>query len=292
MLQGCFLWGADLVGSASSGVTADDVGRLAWLVVTDGSPNLTATFWERVEDPSQQQTTVFQLPSVLGFEKAGIRASGGRLLHAAAAVEPAAESRTDAAIGDVWSAFNLYDTKGGAATDPILGPGNYVTSDSKICEGGPGDEGVVEDSDWTAELAFLKVPTDCAPMVDDCGAAFWRAVVERRQADAAEQPVGRRDGADESGLGLFPRLLRGPATRVCATGRARIWRASPGARAHPWLGGESCASTRPTSDSARRTMARADNQAFPVLGSRWGFWCPTGWATGLCPSTTNRWSPR
>ena len=50
LLQGCFLWGADLVGSASSGVTADDVGRLAWLVVTDGSPNLTATFWERVED--------------------------------------------------------------------------------------------------------------------------------------------------------------------------------------------------------------------------------------------------
>ena len=73
-------------------------------VVTDGSPNLTATFWERVEDPSQQQTTVFQLPSVLGFEKAGIRASGGRLLqHAEAAVEPAAESRTDAAIiGDMW----------------------------------------------------------------------------------------------------------------------------------------------------------------------------------------------
>lgn len=47
------------------------VGRLAWLVVTDGSPNLTATFWEREEDPSQQQTTVFQLPSALGFEKAG-----------------------------------------------------------------------------------------------------------------------------------------------------------------------------------------------------------------------------
>lgn len=44
LLQGCFLWGADLVGSASSGVTADDVGRLAWLVVTDGSTACGAAF--------------------------------------------------------------------------------------------------------------------------------------------------------------------------------------------------------------------------------------------------------
>ena len=241
MLQGCFLWGADLVGSASSGVTADDVGRLAWLVVTDGSPNLTATFWERVEDPSQQQTTVFQLPSVLGFEKAGIRASGGRLLqHAAAAVEPAAESRTDAAIiGDVWErVFNLYDTKGGAATDPILkARWDYVTSDSidlvKVAWAMNGY--VVEDSDWDGgELVLLEGADGLrADGSTACGAAFLAGLWSNgaSAADAAEQPVGRRDGADESGLGLFP----GWGFTWPGNVRVRGNRASANLAGQPWV---------------------------------------------------------
>ncbi|WP_418980488.1 molybdopterin-dependent oxidoreductase [Adlercreutzia equolifaciens] len=241
LLQGCFLWGADLVGSASSGVTADDVGRLAWLVVTDGSPNLTATFWERVEDPSQQQTTVFQLPSALGFEKAGIRASGGRLLqHAAAAVEPAAESRTDAAIiGDVWErVFNLYDTKGGAATDPILkARWDYVTSDSidlvKVAWAMNGY--VVEDSDWDGgELVLLEGADGLrADGSTACGAAFLAGLWSNgaSAADAAEQPVGRRDGADESGLGLFP----GWGFTWPGNVRVRGNRASANLAGQPWV---------------------------------------------------------
>lgn len=241
LLQGCFLWGADLVGSASSGVTADDVGRLAWLVVTDGSPNLTATFWERVEDPSQQQTTVFQLPSALGFEKAGIRASGGRLLqHAAAAVEPAGESRTDAAIiGDMWErVFNLYDTKGGTATDPILkARWDYVTSDSidlvKVAWAMNGY--VVEDSDWDGgELVFLEGADGLrADGSTACGAAFLAGLWSNgaSAADAAEQPVGRRDGADESGLGLFP----GWGFTWPGNVRVRGNRASANLAGQPWV---------------------------------------------------------
>lgn len=241
LLQGCFLWGADLVGSASSGVTADDVGRLAWLVVTDGSPNLTATFWERVEDPSQQQTTVFQLPSVLGFEKAGIRASGGRLLqHAEAAVEPAGESRTDAAIiGDMWErVFNLYDTKGGTATDPILkARWDYVTSDSidlvKMAWAMNGY--VVEDSDWGGgELVLLEGADGLrADGSTACGAAFLAGLWSNgaSAADAAEQPVGRRDGADESGLGLFP----GWGFTWPGNVRVRGNRASANLAGQPWV---------------------------------------------------------
>lgn len=241
LLQGCFLWGADLVGSASSGVTADDVGRLAWLVVTDGSPNLTATFWERVEDPSQQQTTVFQLPSAFGFEKAGIRASGGRLLqHAAAAVESAGESRTDAAIiGDMWErVFNLYDTKGGTATDPILkARWDYVTSDSidlvKVAWAMNGY--VVEDSDWDGgELVFLEGADGLrADGSTACGAAFLAGLWSNgaSAADAAEQPVGRRDGADESGLGLFP----GWGFTWPGNVRVRGNRASANLAGQPWV---------------------------------------------------------
>lgn len=229
------------MGSASSGVTADDVGRLAWLVVTDGSPNLTATFWERVEDPSQQQTTVFQLPSVLGFEKAGIRASGGRLLqHAEAAVEPAAESRTDAAIiGDMWErVFNLYDTKGGAATDPILkARWDYVTSDSidlvKVAWAMNGY--VVEDSDWDGgELVLLEGADGLrADGSTACGAAFLAGLWSNgaSAADAAEQPVGRRDGADESGLGLFP----GWGFTWPGNVRVRGNRASANLAGQPWV---------------------------------------------------------
>ena len=217
------------------------MGRLAWLVVTDGSPNLTATFWERVEDPSQQQTTVFQLPSVLGFEKAGIRASGGRLLqHAEAAVEPAAESRTDAAIiGDMWErVFNLYDTKGGAATDPILkARWDYVTSDSidlvKVAWAMNGY--VVEDSDWDGgELVLLEGADGLrADGSTACGAAFLAGLWSNgaSAADAAEQPVGRRDGADESGLGLFP----GWGFTWPGNVRVRGNRASANLAGQPWV---------------------------------------------------------
>lgn len=286
MLQGCFLWGADLVGSASSGVTAEDVGRLAWLVVTDGSPNLTATFWERVEDPSQQQTTVFQLPSALGFEKAGIRASGGRLLqHAAAAVEPAGESRTDAAIiGDMWErVFNLYDTKGGAATDPILkARWDYVTSDSidlvKVAWAMNGY--VVEDSDWDGgELVLLEGADGLrADGSTACGAAFLAGLWSNgaSAADAAEQPVGRRDGADESGLGLFP----GWGFTWPGNVRVRGNRASANLAGQPWVRernlltweGESWACIDAPDFPILRDgrWLEPDNQAFPGIWEQVG----------------------
>lgn len=212
-LQGCFLWGADLLGQGGLGAKAEEMGRLSWLVVVDGSVNLTADFWGRVEDPSQQQTTVYQLPSALPFEKPGIRSSGGRLLqYAEAALEPLGESRADAAIiGDLWErVFNLYDTKGGTAPDPILNAKwDYATSDgidlAKVAWALNGY--VVEDSDWGAGKLMLLEGADGlrADGSTACGAASLAGLWSNGAAagDAAAQPVGRRDAADESGLGLY-----------------------------------------------------------------------------------------
>ena len=232
-----------------------------------------------MEDPSQQQTTVFQLPSVLGFEKAGIRASGGRLLqHAAAAVEPAGESRTDAAIiGDMWErVFNLYDTKGGTATDPILkARWDYVTSDSidlvKVAWAMNGY--VVEDSDWGGgELVLLEGADGLrADGSTACGAAFLAGLWSNgaSAADAAEQPVGRRDGADESGLGLFP----GWGFTWPGNVRVRGNRASANLAGQPWVNernlltweGESWACIDAPDFPILRDgrWLEPDNQAFP-----------------------------
>ncbi len=240
-LQGCFLWSADLVGQGGQGVTAEDVGRLSWLVVADGSPNLAASFWERVEDPSQQQTTVFQLPCALGFEKTGIRASGGRVLqHATAALAPAGECRTDAAIiGELWErVFNLYDTKGGTAADPILNAKwDYTTADGidlvKVAWALNGY--VVEDSDWDAgEMAFLEsAATLRADGTTACAVAPFTGLWCNASAagDADEQPVGRRDGTDESGLGL----CRGWGFAWPGNVRVRGNRASANLAGQPWV---------------------------------------------------------
>ncbi|MFR5828206.1 MAG: hypothetical protein ACLUE1_03660 [Adlercreutzia equolifaciens] len=178
---------------------------------------------------------MFQLPSALGFEKAGIRASGGRLLqHAAAAVESAGESRTDAAIiGDMWErVFNLYDTKGGTATDPILkARWDYVTSDSidlvKVAWAMNGY--VVEDSDWDGGELVRKVPTVRAD-----GRRLRRGFLAGRGrtalgGHAAEQPVDVATAPTRVVWGSSPAGLHVAATCGCAaTGRARTWRASRG----------------------------------------------------------------
>ena len=152
-----------------------------------------------------------------------------------------------------------------------------------------------------ASWCFWKVPTGCAPTARRPAARLsWRGCGRTAPVrlmrpsnpwDVATVPTRAVWGFSPAGAS------RGPATCGCAaTGRARTWRASPGCASAISLlgrGRAGPASMRPTSrfcatdDGSSRTTRPS-----PVPGNRWGFWCPTGWATGLCPSTTNRWSPR
>ena len=94
---------------------------------------------------------------------------------------------------------------------------------------------VVEDSDWDGgELVLLEGADGLrADGSTACGAAFLAGLWSNgaSAADAAEQPVGRRDGADESGLGLFP----GWGFTRPGNVRVRGNRASANLAGQPWV---------------------------------------------------------
>ncbi len=269
-LQGCFLWGCDAVARAVDGVGANELGTLSWLVVADGAPNMAAEFWMQAEDASQQQTTVYQLPLAEGPEKAGLRCGSDRVLQwADAAVTPFGESRAPAeVVCELWErVFNLYDTKGGTAIAPILNAkwdyasggvpdltrvawalNGYVVEDSDLAGGAPllieGADGLRADGAVACAVAPL--------------AGCWgngEAV-----ADVAVQPVGLRDGSDESGLALFG------AWGFAWPGNVRL----RGNRASANLAGQPWVRERPVLTWDGQTWVGADKPDFPVL--REGRW--------------------
>lgn len=250
-LQGCFLWGADLAGAGLPGASEEDLGRLSWLVVADGAPNLSASFWERTEDPSAQQTTVFQLPCALSFEKTGIRSSDGRILqYASAAVPPLEETRTEGElVAELWRrVFNLYDTKGGVAVEPILkAKWDYTTSDAldlaKVAWALNGYS-VAESEEAEEEGSGFERMRDGKPKllksVDGlradgttaCAVAPFAGLWSNRKkpASAVDQPVGRREGSEEGDLGL----CRGWGFAWPGDVRVRGNRASANLAGQPW----------------------------------------------------------
>lgn len=240
-LQGCFLWGFDAIGQAIEGIDARDLGRLSWLVVADGAPNLSAEFWRDAEDASRQMTTVFQLPVAAGPEKAGTRCGASRVMqYADAVVAPFGQSRAEGAIvGELWDrVFNLYDTKGGAAMGPIMNvKWDYRGSGGidwvKVAWALNGY--VIEDTDWSGGAPRLLESPDGlrADGTVACAvgpfAGFWSN--SEAPASVDEQSAGRRDNADESGLGLFSGWGFAWPSNV----RVRGNRASANLAGQPWV---------------------------------------------------------
>ena len=214
-VRGCFLWGADLVGAGVLKRGAASLGALEWLVVCAPVATETASFWRAAEEgPASVATTVYQLPAAFGPEKAGMRASGGRWLqYAPAAVEPFEEARCEGAVIDgLWRRVkNLYDTKeDGVAPEPILRlKWDYTSGDAldlaKVAWALNGY--FTEDSDFSQNMVRLaegpqnlRADGSVACAVASL-AGCWSSGADEK--DGAAQPVGRRDGADESGLGLY-----------------------------------------------------------------------------------------
>lgn len=211
--RGCFVWGADMLAQAPGAFGAEGLAGLEWLVVADDAPSRTASFWREVEDAAAVGTTVYQLPVAREFEKAGIRVSGARLMqYAEALAAPAGEARSEASIvGELWRrVYNLYDTKGGVAPDPLLNTKWDYEGDAGVdlarvawalngyqTEGADFGAGKVLLIEGSANLrADGSVACAAGPF-----AGCWSN--NGAPGTAAEQPVARRDGTDESGLGLF-----------------------------------------------------------------------------------------
>ncbi|MEC4184319.1 molybdopterin-dependent oxidoreductase [Adlercreutzia sp. R21] len=240
--KGCFVWEADLLAQAPGAFGPEGLAGLDWLVVADGSPSRTAAFWRELDgDLAALSTTVYQLPTAQACEKDGMRVAGSRLVqYAAAACPPADESRSEAAIiGDLWRrVYNLYDTKGGTAPDPLLGvkwdyEGENGIDLTRVAWALNGYQ--VEGADWNAGKVVLLEGSQGlrADGSAACAAASFAGCWNNNSAPAtpAEQPVGRRDATDESGLGLFaswgftwPSNVRVRGNRASANLAGQPWR--------------------------------------------------------------------
>lgn len=269
-VRGCFVWSTDMLAQAPGAFSADSLSGLEWLVVADDAPSRTASFWNEVEDATAVGTTVYQLPVACGIEKAGMRSSGSRLVqYADALAAPEGEARAEASlIGELRRrVYNLYDTKGGVAPDPLLNvKWDYEGGDgidlARVAWALNGYQ--IEGTDFDAGKVLL-IENRRGLRADGsvaCAVGPFAGCWSNNNAPtvAAEQPVGRRDVADEGELGLFS----GWGFTWPDNVRVRGNRASANLAGQPWV------SDRNLLYWDGQTWVAADAPDFPAL--REGRW--------------------
>lgn len=218
VIKGYFNWGMNPCHSApNAGNVRRSMAKLDWLVVADQVATESATFWKAPDmDPASIDTTVYFLPCALIYEKPGTILNSGRWLQwRYQAVEPWDEAKPDYEMCDLlWTEIcRLYKEEGGANPDPILNTKWDYYVDGKIdprlvtwALNGYNVAGTEFDTssanpktDLLSGYAQLKADgsTACAMWIYS---GFWSN--NDAPLDAAEQPIGRRDNSDSSGIGL------------------------------------------------------------------------------------------
>lgn len=219
VIKGYFNWGMNPCHSApNAGFARRSMANLDWLVVTDQVPTEAATFWKAPDmTPADIQTEVYYLPCALIYEKPGTILNSGRWIQwRYQAVEPWEEAKPDYEIVDLlWREIvRLYEEEGGANPDPVFNLKWDYYVDGKI------DPRPVS---WALN-GYRVDGTDCNTTSDDpqvdllagysemaadgstaCGMWIYSGFWNNSDAplDPSQQPIGRRDNADESGLGLY-----------------------------------------------------------------------------------------
>lgn len=219
VIKGYFNWGMNPCHSApNAGNVRRSMANLDWLVVADQVATESATFWKAPDmNPAEIDTTVYFLPCALIYEKPGIILNSGRWLqYRYKAVDPWDEAKPDYEMCDLlWREIcALYAEEGGANPDPVLKTKWDYYVDGKIdprpvawALNGYRVEGSKCDTDSAnpqvdlisgyAELG-ADGSTACAMWIYS---GFWNN--NDAPLDAAEQPIGRRNGDDKSKLGLY-----------------------------------------------------------------------------------------
>ena len=219
VIKGYFNWGMNPCHSApNAGFARRSMANLDWLVVTDQVPTEAATFWKAPDmTPADVQTEVYYLPCALIYEKPGTILNSGRWIQwRYQAVDPWEEAKPDYEIVDLlWREIvRLYEEEGGANPDPVLNLKWDYYVDGKI------DPRPVS---WALN-GYRVDGTDCNTTSDDpqvdllagysemaadgstaCGMWIYSGFWNNSDAplDPSQQPIGRRDNTDESGLGLY-----------------------------------------------------------------------------------------
>ncbi len=219
IIKGYFNWGQNPCHSAPNAAHARSaMSNLDWLVVVDQVETESSTFWMAPDmDPEEIQTEVYYLPCALIYEKPGTIVNSGRWLQwRFQAVEPWGDAKPDFEIVDLlWRKIvELYEEEGGANPDPILNTKWDYYIDGK-CD--PRSVAwamngyTVEGSSCTAtsDKATINLLAGYSELKADgttsCATWCYSGFYSNNEAplDPAEQPIGRRDNSDESGLALY-----------------------------------------------------------------------------------------
>lgn len=218
IMKGYFNWGMNPCHSApNAGFVRRSMANLDWLVVADQVITESASFCQAPDmNPEEIQTSVYFLPCALIYEKPGTILNSGRWLQwRYQAVEPWDDSKPDYEMCDLlWTEIcRLYKEEGGANPDPILKTKWDYYVDGKI------DPRPVA---WALN-GYNVAGTNCnttsdAPVTDllsgysnlkadgstACAIWIYSGFWTNNDAplDPAQQPIGRRDNSDKSGIGL------------------------------------------------------------------------------------------
>ena len=217
VIKGYFNWGMNPCHSApNAGNVRRSMANLDWLVVADQVETESAAFWKAPDmNPAEIQTTVYFLPCALIYEKPGTILNSGRWLQwRYQAVEPWDQAKPDLEMCDLlWTEIcRLYKEEGGANPDPILNTkwDYYVNGKIDFASGFLGAQRL--------PYGQLRFQRDEKPKVDllkgyselgadgstSCAMWIYSGFYNNNDAplDPAQQPIGRRDNNDKSGLGL------------------------------------------------------------------------------------------
>ena len=218
IMKGYFCWGMNPCHSApNASFVRRSMANLDWLVVVDQVITESASFWQAPDmDAEDINTSVYFLPCALIYEKPGIIANSGRWLQwRYQAVEPWEESKPDYEIVDLlWREIcRLYEEEDGANPDPILKMKWDYYVDGKIdprpvawALNGYRVEG--SNCNCTSDDPQVDLLSGYSELAADgstaCGMWIYSGMWSNSDAplDPAEQPIGRRDNSDESGIGL------------------------------------------------------------------------------------------
>ncbi len=218
VIKGYFNWGMNPCHSApNASFVRQSMAKLDWLVCADQVLTESATFWKAPDmNPEEIDTTVYFLPCALIYEKPGTIANSGRWVQwRYKAVEPWEDAKPDYEMVDLlWQEIcRLYREEGGANPDPILNTKwdyyvdgvidprsvawalNGYTIEGSSCNASSDDPHI----NLLSGYSDLKADgsTACAMWIYG---GFWNN--NDAPLDPAEQPIGRRDNSDETGIGL------------------------------------------------------------------------------------------
>jgi len=204
------------MGGPDSGNARNALGKLKWLVTVDLWETETSIFWKRPGvNPKDIQTEVFMLPAASSVEKEGSISNSGRWAQwRYKAVEPVGQSMSDLWIIDQFykRVRDLYVKEKGAFPEPLTKLSwNYGTGHepdvhlvAKEINGSFTKDMTIVDKDKTLEFkAGDPVPMFKYLQADgstSCGCWIYSGSYTKDGNQMA-----RRDLADPTGLGLFPK---------------------------------------------------------------------------------------